>query len=107
MAQAVAQQQAAAGGSAFTHNHDRGGDRRLQDGEPAEHGGLGQQVRRRRHSDRLFSLEDGAFADQVADRQRGSHEGGGGQQQVEYLHGFIGSARVRGRNVKPAGAGHG
>ena len=40
----VAEQHSASGRGALADHHDRGGDRRLQDREPAEHRGLGEQV---------------------------------------------------------------
>ena len=72
-------------GRALADHHDGGDDRRLQDREPAEHSGFREQVGRCRQPDRLLTLEDGAFADQVADGQRGAHERRGRHQQGQDL----------------------
>jgi hypothetical protein len=80
---------------ALADGGDGGGHRRLGDRENAEHSDLGQQVRPGRKAERLFPAEDGALANQVADRQRGAHEDGADAEQDQYLGGFGGRLAMR------------
>ena len=59
---------------ALADRHDQNQDGRLDHRDRAEHRDLGREIRRRRQPDRLLAAEDGAFADQCANSQRGPHE---------------------------------